>query len=40
VQTAPAAYYYQPYYYPSYAWYPPVTFSFGWGWHGGGGWRR
>jgi uncharacterized membrane protein YgcG len=42
------AYYYQPYYYPAYAWYPPVTFSFGWGWggyyggyrggwHGGGG---
>jgi uncharacterized membrane protein YgcG len=38
--------YYQPYYYPAYAWYPPVTFSFGWGgyyggyrggWHGGGG---
>jgi hypothetical protein len=37
-------YYYQPYYYsPAYAWYPPVSFSFGWGgggrgggWHGGG----
>lgn len=38
VQTAPAAYYYQPYCYPAYAWYPPVAFSFGWGWHGG--WRR
>ena len=47
VQTAPPIYYdYQPYYYPAYAWYPPVTFSFGWGgyyggyrggWHGGGG---
>jgi hypothetical protein len=42
VQTAPApTYYYQPYYYPAYAWYPPVSFSFGWGggwggWHGGG----
>ena len=41
--------YYQPYYYyPAYAWYPPVTFYFGgggvWGggWHGGGrsgGWH-
>jgi hypothetical protein len=52
VQTVPATtcyyqpYYYQPYYYPAYAWYPPVSFSFGWGWggwHGGGwhgGWRR
>jgi hypothetical protein len=42
VQTVPATtYYYQPYYYPAYAWYPPVTFSFGWGWGGwhGGGWR-
>ena len=51
VQTVPAAtYYYQPYYYPDYAWYPPVSFSFGWGggynyrggWHGGGfggGWH-
>ena len=49
VQTAPPTYYYdQPYYYPAYypayAWYPPVTFSFGWGrgwggWHGGG-WHR
>jgi len=31
--------YYQPYYYyPAYAWYPPVTFYFGGGggWHGGG----
>jgi uncharacterized membrane protein YgcG len=35
--------YYQPYYYPDYGWYPPVSFSFGWGggyygggWHGGG----
>jgi hypothetical protein len=53
VQTAPAPtyyyqpYYYQPYYYPAYAWYPPVSFSFGWGWGGGwhgggwhGGWHR
>jgi len=47
VQTVPATtgYYYQPYYYPAYAWYPPVAFSFGWGggWHGGGwrgGWHR
>jgi hypothetical protein len=48
VQTAPATtYYYDPYYYPAYAWYPPVVFSFGWGggwhgggWHGGGGWHR
>jgi hypothetical protein len=53
VQTAPpTCYYCQPYYYPAYAWYPPVTFSFGWGgwygggwhsgWHGGwhGGWHR
>jgi hypothetical protein len=48
VQTVPnTTYYCQPYYYPAYAWYPPVTFSFGWGggwggWHGGGwggGWR-
>jgi hypothetical protein len=42
VQTVPATtYYYQPYYYPAYAWYPPVSFSFGWGWGGwhGGGWR-
>jgi hypothetical protein len=47
VQTVPDTtyyyqpYYYQPYYYPDYAWYPPVSFSFGWGWgggwHGGGG---
>ena len=40
VQTVPAnTYYYsQPYYYPTYAWFPPVSFSFGWGggWHGGG----
>jgi hypothetical protein len=38
VQTVPStAYYYQPYYYPDYAWYPPVVFSFGWGGgHGGG----
>jgi hypothetical protein len=48
VQTVPATtyYYYEPYYYPNYAWYPPVTFSFGWGggfrggfgggFHGGG----
>jgi hypothetical protein len=30
--------YYQPYYYPAYGWYPPVSFSFGWGggWGGGG----
>jgi hypothetical protein len=54
VQTVPdTTYYYQPYYsqpyyYPAYAWYPPVSFSFGWGggwgggWHGGGhgGWHR
>jgi hypothetical protein len=45
VQSVPATTcYYQPYYYPSYAWYPPVVFSFGWGWHGGGfhggGWHR
>jgi hypothetical protein len=48
VQTVPDTtyyyqpYYYQPYYYPDYAWYPPVTFSFGWGWGGGwhgGGWH-
>ena len=41
VQTVPETVYYaqpyQPYYYPAYAWYPPVTFSFGWGW--GGGWH-
>ena len=44
VQTVPAMTYYcyQPYYYPSYAWYPPVSLSIGWssgwygGWHGGG----
>lgn len=29
-------YYYEPYYYPAYAWYPPVTFSFGWGGYYGG----
>jgi hypothetical protein len=51
VQTAPDTtyyyqpYYYQPYYYPVYPWYPPVSFSFGWGggWRGGGshgGWHR
>jgi len=40
VQTVPdPPYYYQPYYYPAYAWYPPVTFSFGWGGWYGGGWR-
>jgi hypothetical protein len=49
VQTVPdTTYYYQPYYYqpyyyyyPSYAWYPPVSFSFGWsgGGYYGGGWR-
>jgi hypothetical protein len=52
VQTVPDTtyyyqpYYYQPYYYPNYAWYPPVSFSFGWGggyygggWRGGGGWH-
>jgi hypothetical protein len=43
VQTMPdTTYYYQPYYYPAYPWYPPVTFSFGWGWGGGwhgGGWH-
>jgi hypothetical protein len=33
--------YYSPYYCPAYAWYPPVSFSFGWGWGGwrGGGWH-
>jgi hypothetical protein len=39
VQTVPdSSYYYQPYYYPTYAWYSPVSFSFGWGggWHDGG----
>jgi len=52
IQTAPAPVYYyaQPYYYPSYAWYPPVSLSFVWGsgwhgggyggWHGGGGWHH
>jgi hypothetical protein len=46
VQTVPdTTYYYQPYYsqpyyYPAYAWYPPVSFSFGWGGgYYGGGWR-
>ena len=43
VQTMPdTTYYYQPYYYPAYPWYPPVSFSFGWGWGGGwygGGWH-
>jgi hypothetical protein len=44
VQTVPdTTYYYQPdyqpYYYPAYAWYPPVSFSFGWGGGWGGGWR-
>lgn len=39
VQTVPdTTYYYQPYYYPDYAWYPPVSFSFGWG-GGYGGYR-
>jgi len=39
VQTVPdTTYYYQPYYYPGYAWYPPVSFSFGWG-GGYGGYR-
>ena len=49
VQTVPdttdysVPYYDAPYYYyPDYAWYPPVTFNYGWGggwrggWHGGG----
>jgi hypothetical protein len=51
VQAAPAPIYYyaQPYYYPTYAWFPPVSLSFAWGsgWHGGGyyggwhgGWHR
>jgi len=31
--------YYQPYYYPDYTWYPPVSFSFGWGGYYGGGYR-
>jgi hypothetical protein len=39
VQAAPAPIYYyaQPNYYPSYAWFPPVSLSFAWGsgWHGG-----
>jgi hypothetical protein len=48
VQAAPAPIYYyaQPYYYPSYAWFPPLSLSFAWGnrghgegyyggWHGG-----
>jgi hypothetical protein len=40
LQTVPATtYYYQTDYYPSYAWYPPVTFSFGWGGYYGGGWH-
>jgi hypothetical protein len=45
VQTVPdTTYYYQPdyqpYYYPDYYWYPPVSFSFGWGGgYYGGGWR-
>jgi hypothetical protein len=46
IQAAPAPIYYysQPYYYPSYAWFPPVALSFAWGsgWHGGGyygGWH-
>ena len=47
VQAAPTPaynYYAQPYYYPSYAWFPPVSLSFAWGsgWHGGGyygGWH-
>jgi hypothetical protein len=46
VQTVPTTtYYYQPYYYPAYAWFPPVSLSFAWGsgWHGGGyygGWHH
>ena len=46
VQTVPDTtyyyqpYYYQPYYYPAYPWYPPVTFSFGWGWGGRLAWWR
>jgi hypothetical protein len=41
VQTVPdTTYYYQPYYYPDYYWYPPVSFSFGWGGgYYGGAWR-
>ena len=46
IQAAPAPIYYyaQPNYYPSYAWFPPVSLSFAWGigWHGGGyygGWH-
>jgi hypothetical protein len=45
VQTAPApAYYYQPYYYPTYGVSPALSLSFAWGssWHGGGyygGWH-
>jgi hypothetical protein len=44
VQTVPdTTYYYQPdyqpYYYPAYGWYPPVSFSFGWGGGWGGGWH-
>ena len=43
VQSPPTTVYYaQPYYYPSYSYFPPVSLSFGWvfghggGWHGGG----
>jgi hypothetical protein len=42
VQPVPdTTYYGQPYYYPTYGWYPPVALSFGWGWGGGwgGGWH-
>src|SRR5665647_1501063 len=48
--SEPYVYYTAPYYYPAYAWYPSVTYCYGWrgGWHGGwrgsasvwgGGWR-
>ena len=44
VQPAPVYYYAYPsypyYYYPYYGyWWPPVSFSFGWGGHWGGGWH-
>ena len=41
--SEPYVYYTAPYYYPAYAWYPSVTYCYGWGggWRGGwpGGWR-
>jgi len=35
----PTYYYYQPNYNLACAWFPPITFSFGWIWGGGGGWH-